>query len=297
MTSNITGGKKFFKKNNYYLFFVIGFFVVAVIFCVKGVYAYYHETTNAVILAKKIGDFDLGNGDMNMMIYKENDAGEFVRVYVVPQYFKFNDSLTSCTIPCNKNDGICSYSFDNATREFTLTSNQKVTCKFYFEQEIKSDINIYVHIENPAGSHVYNDKKYSLSNYIPAYGYEFTGNYRCEDSDCNPTDAVVTYNSETKKFSVSTNKKTNCYVYFDNFESSDIEVYTYVQDEYGQNVYSLVDSIPANKIYVLNEDRSVCNPLEATGTPGVITYNDGYIDVEALEKQVCNVYLDLESNS
>ena len=33
---------------------MIGFFVVAVIFCVKGVYAYYHETTNAVILAKNV---------------------------------------------------------------------------------------------------------------------------------------------------------------------------------------------------------------------------------------------------
>ena len=106
----------------------------------------------------------------------------------------------------------------------------------------------------------------------------------------------MTYNSETKKFSVATATKNTCYVYFSKVGDADITVNTYVQEEYGVATYASVDAIPANKIYTLNDELSSCIAVSSTGNDGVITYEDGYISVIATGQQVCDVYLDLESN-
>lgn len=279
------------NKHKVFLFLTISVFVVVLILGIQKAYAYYHDSVSKGILANKVGDFDLGDGDINMMIYKENEEGKFVRIYAVPaDYYVFNDELTSCTIPCNDGLGNCSYSYDANNRTFALTSNQKITCKFYFEQEEASDINVYIMIENPRGTYNYNFKKYSISDYVPAYGYVYSDNYECDDA------AELTYNAETKKFSVATATKNTCYVYFSKVGDADITVNTYVQEEYGVSTYASVESIPANKIYTLNDELSNCIAVSATGNAGVITYEDGYISVIATGQQVCDVYLDLESN-
>ena len=285
VTKNLT------NKHKVFLFLTISVFVVVLILGIQKAYAYYHDSVSKGILANKVGDFDLGDGDINMMIYRENEEGKFVRIYAVPaDYYVFNDELTSCTIPCNDGLGNCSYSYDANNRTFALTSNQKITCKFYFEQEEASDINVYIMIENPRGTYNYNFKKYSISDYVPAYGYVYSDNYECDDA------AELTYNAETKKFSVATATKNTCYVYFSKVGDADITVNTYVQEEYGVSTYASVESIPANKIYTLNDELSNCIAVSATGNAGVITYEDGYISVIATGQQVCDVYLDLESN-
>lgn len=294
MASSNTVLKNLSKKKKTVLFGVISLFVIVLILGVQKTYAYYHGFEDKNILANKIGDFDIGDGDINMMIYRENDEGKFVRVYAVPAaYYIFNDSLTSCTIPCNKGDGVCSYNFDDTNRNFSLTSTQKVTCKFYFEKEWdSSDIDVYILLESDTTdtTYVYNSKNYELNSVIPAYGYKYSEHYTCTNN------STLTYNSETKKVNVASSQKDVCYVYFDKNGSSDITVNTYVQDKYGSTTYTNVSYIPANKIYTLNTTSSSCTPVSSSDTAGVITYEEGYIYVEATGQQVCNVYLDLESN-
>lgn len=294
MTSSNTVLKNLFKKKKVVLLGIIGFFVIALALGVQKTYAYYHDDTSKSILANKIGDFDIGDGDINMMIYRENDEGKFVRIYSVPAaYYIFNSSLTSCTIPCNTDDGVCTYSFDDVNRKFSLTSTQKVTCKFYFEKEWdSSDIDVYILLESDTTdtTYVYNSKNYELNGVIPAYGYKYSDYYTCDNG------STLTYNSETKKVNVSSSQKDRCYVYFDKNGSADIIVNTYVQDKYGSTTYTNVSYIPANKIYTLNTTSSSCTPVSSSDEAGVITYVDGYIYVEATGQQVCDVYLDLESN-
>lgn len=293
MTSNNAVMKNLFSKNKIFLFGLIGLFIVVLSFGIQKAYAYYHDSITTGLLANKVGDFDLGDGDVNVMIYRENDEGKFVRVYAVPSaYYVFNDELTSCTIPCNDGLGNCEYKYDEVNKAFELTSNKKITCKFYFEKETESDINVYVLVEDASAddTYTYNSKTYALSEVIPAYGYVYTDHYTCTGS------GVVTYNSETKKISVATGTKDTCYVYFDKVGNADVTVNTYVQDEYGSETYTAVNSIPANKIYTLNESKSKCTPVATDDAAGEITYTDGYINVSASGQQVCDVYLDLESN-
>jgi len=278
------------NKHKVFLFLTISVFVVVLILGIQKAYAYYHDSVSKGILANKVGDFDLGDGDINMMIYRENEEGKFVRIYAVPaDYYVFNDELTSCTIPCNDGLGNCSYSYDANNRTFALTSNQKITCKFYFEQEEASDINVYIMIENTRGTYTYNFKKYSISDYVPAYGYVYSDNYECDDA------AELTYNAETKKFSVATATKNTCYVYFNSIGESDVIVNVFVQSAYGSTTYSEVSTIPSNKIYALNETKSNC--YDSSGATGsAISYVDGYINISASGAQTCDVYLDLQSN-
>ena len=74
----MTSIKEVFKNlsNNrkVFLFAVISAFSVFLIVSIQKVYAYQHDSFLLSILANKVGDFDLGDGDMNMMIYRENDS-------------------------------------------------------------------------------------------------------------------------------------------------------------------------------------------------------------------------------
>lgn len=303
MTSNTNAViKNLLNKKRMFLLVVISFFALIISFGINIAYAYYHESITSGILANKVGDFDTGDGDINMLIYKENDEGKFTRVYAIPDaFYTFNDELTSCTIPCNDGQGNCEYTYDSVNRNISLTSNQKLSCKFYFEKEASSDINIYVLVEDENGSYsnTYTEsdasgvstitKNYSLFDNVPAYGYEYTGNYKCDSS------ANVTYNSETKKFSVATATKNTCYVYFNSVGESDVIVNVFVQSAYGSTTYSEVSTIPSNKIYALNETKSNC--YDSSGATGsAISYVDGYINISASGAQTCDVYLDLQSN-
>lgn len=253
-------------------------------------YAFYNSSSAISILANKIGDFDTGDGDVNIMIYRENDEGKFIRSYGVPAIgYVYNSTLTSCTITCDTNaSSACHYSYDAESKEISLTSDQKVTCKFYFEKETESDINVYILKEDTNGTYNYNSKTYSLVNGVPAYGYEFDS-YTCDNS------ATLVYNSELKKFDVETTGKNTCYAYFNSVGSADIIANVYVQSSAGSTVYNEVSYIPANQLYVLSTSRtSQCYDDSATVLNTTINYTDGYIVIDAVQKQTCDIYLDLQ---
>lgn len=284
--------KKLPKKEKAYLLGIISFFAFVLIFGIRAAYAYYNDSASISILANSIGDFDSGDGDINMMIYKENAQGIYVRSYAVPAIgYKFNQTLTKCTITCtNDGTGNCYYSYDEENQIFSLTSDQKVTCKFYFDQEAESDINIYIMKEDSAGTYTYNTQTYSMIESIPAYGYEYAG-YYCENQNAI---SGLEYVSETKKFVVSTSTKNTCYAYFDSVGAADIVANVFVQSADGSTVYKQVESIPANNVYKLSTTKtSACYNSSGNNTGATITYVDGYINITASEKQTCDVYLDL----
>ena len=282
-------GKKLKKltRNKLCLLIMIGFFSFLCVLGIKSTLAYYQTYESIRILANVIGDFDIGDGDVNGVIYKESDDGIYVRSYTVPALgYVFNDSLTSCTISCSKTDpsANCYYTYNSTNKEFTITSNKKVTCKFYFTKESESDIKIFIMKED-----AYNSQTYTAVDNIPAYGYVYSSG-TCDNDYTN-----IAYNSITKTFSVSTSVKNVCYAYFDAESDSDITVNTYVENLDGE--YVSVDSIPTGNIYKLSTSQtSKCYDSSNNPLATEIQYIDGYINILAEQKQTCYVYLDLDDN-
>lgn len=125
--------RKVLKKHKLYLLGVTAFFLIAIIIGTKTVYAYYHTSEPYSILSNYVGDFDNGAGDINIKLYKQVSAGRFTRIYDIPTGYNYDSTLTTCTIACDTNESsACHYSYDSTNRVFSVTSNEKVTCKFYF---------------------------------------------------------------------------------------------------------------------------------------------------------------------
>lgn len=290
MASIVKKIKQLSKNKKLYLLVVISFFAFVLIFGIQSAKAYYNDTASLKILANLIGDFENNKGDVNMVFYKENDQGAYVRTYSVPTYgYTFNESATKCTLPCDTNStSECYYSYDANTKNISLTSNQKVMCKFYFDKEYDSDIEIYILKEDVSGSYSYNSKNYALVESVPAYGYENVYSTCTNGSE-------IKYNSDQKIFNVSTTHKEVCYGYFDSVGNADLTVNVYVQASSGSSTYKLVESIPANNEYILSNDKDSYCFDENGNTDTLIEYENGYIKIETASKQTCNVYLDLAS--
>jgi len=287
MTSKISINLKNLSKNKKaVLFMLIGLFIVGITSGIIKVFAYYQEQTTSVIFANKVGDFDLGIGETNLMIYKETDDGKYAKSYGIPEgFFVFNDSLTKCTIPCNDNTGNCEYTYDEVNYKFEMVSNQKVTCKFYFDKIADPDIVVNIMVEDGVGS-----GNYILKNEIPAYGVVYSNNAHCDNS------SFISFNSESRTFNIKATTKDTCYAYFDAVDEGDMKVNVYVQETVGSTVYTKVNSIPINNIYVLNNTKTQCVSAQDNGDAGIVTYEDGYINISSKSKQICDVYLDLKNN-
>lgn len=286
--------KKLPKKRRNYLLVVLSFITLVLIVGVQSTYAYYHEENSIPILAALVGDFDNGDGDINIMIYKQSESNTnlYTRTYGVPSIgYKFNESLTKCTVStCSSSaDSSCHYSYNADNKTFSLTSNEKVTCKFYFDEEVASDVNIYIMREDKNGTYRYNNKRYALNDAIPVVGYTHTASV-CDNG------GNIEYDEENHKFTVSTNSKDKCYAYFDADENgADITANIFVQAEKGKNTYNQVKTIPQSKVYTLNSEMSKCTLNGANeGSADGISYENGYINILAKGKQTCNIYLDIK---
>lgn len=288
MASKSIKAKKTLKNKNISLLVIIGFFAFVLIYGIQAVYAYYVDNASLSIIANLIGDFENNKGDANMIFYKQNDAGDYVRTYAIPAFgYVLNETATSCTIPCG-NDPLseCYYSYNSSTQKISLTSNQKVMCKFYFDKEDDSDLKVYILKEDETGSYNYNSKTYSLVEAVPAYGYKHIHSYCTNGAD-------ITYNASNKTFNVSTTQKETCYAYFDSAGNTDLTVNVFVQSSNGSNAYKQVETIPSNYEYIISTSRESYCFDENGNTNTEINYVDGYINITATTKQTCNVYLDL----
>lgn len=298
-----TKKKRLKLKKKPYIMLIISFFVITLILGIKSAYAYYYDEVSKPMLAVAVGDFDIGNGDVNIMIFKEiskdsNGKIRYARTYGVPAMgYTFDAASTKCsfdtgnTTCARSTDGTpignCSYTYNDRT--FTLTSNQKVTCKFYFNAEAESDINVSIMVEDSRDE---NGKiNYKNVNFVPGIDYKYIS------SSCdNDTDTEVIYDEKEGKFTVKTPFKNKCYAYFNKIDS-EVTTKIYVQDETGGHV--LVDSIPTDKTYILSTEKSVCKIMgtkdEINREEEYISYENGKINIIGMDQKVsCYVYLDLQ---
>ena len=219
--------KKIQKKKKSYTFGILIALTFVLIMGIQKTYAYYYENHEMKLLAAQVGDFDLGDGDINIIIYKQLTKGADIygKTYSVPAIgYKFREDLTKCfdeakhEMTCknessNGENGDCHYKYDTQTRTFALTSNKKVTCKFYFDQEVESDINVYIMKQDENGvDKDWENKKYTLVSGVPSFGYKYVG-AECDNVKVEENNDTVTYDAVNKKFTVKTNKKTTCYAY------------------------------------------------------------------------------------
>lgn len=328
------------SKNKSYVYALLVFGILVLIVGIKSAYAYYHDEKSFSILSALVGDFDGGDGDINIIIYKQlvkKDTDEdenskstnYAKSYSVPEMgYKFNDQLTECNFEgnnesvqpeagkaCTKGSGSttgCYYDYSEADRKFSVTSDRKVTCKFYFDKTEESDINVYLYAQKDGGEKQYNNKSYSLVNGFPAFGYEYkengdgdtAKNYECYDisedgSDgTKNTDATVKF--ENGKFTVETQKRTNCYIYLDSTSSADIIANIYLRN--GENSYRQVKTIPTIREYTLSNGKSKCYKYGTNGEYSEevadngtnITYNkDEGVKIDNISEKVkCDVYLE-----
>ena len=290
MTSIIAKLKELSHNSKISLFFIISFFIVVLILGINATYAYYNNANSAALIRSHIGNFEK-KGDINIEVYKRNIGGLYTKSYAVPA-LGYSLSSVSCTVAaCETTDtsSSCYYEYSEGNNTISLSSNQRVLCKFYFDELAASDINVYIMKENINVST--NPKTYVLVNDIPAYGFVFS-RATCDN------DVVPTYNSNTRTFNVSTTEKTTCYAYFDSMGTNiaDVTVHVYVQSAKNSSVYSEVDSIPSNTEYQLSSDVnhvSTCIKNSDSTISTAPTYTNGYININATEKVTCSVYLDI----
>lgn len=276
------------------IIFAFAFLSLMLVIGISVANAYYTNTSSISVLASLVGDFDSGDGDINMIYYKENDEGRYVRTYAIPALgYTFNDAKTNCNQTCSNSDSSasCYYNYDSTTHSINLDSEDKVTCKFYFDKEINADVIVNILKQDENGTYEYNSNKYSLSENVPAFGYDYVG-YSCTNG------STAQYISDTRTFKVNTTQKDTCYVYFDtNEEVADIVTKIYIKEN---TEYKEVEYIPQNKTYTLSQtEASYCvngitdNASYSNANSSTISYENGYINIDSSEQQTCKVYLDL----
>lgn len=270
-------------KNNKRIVLLPILFSMVIVFTVGMLYAlaYYDKHATFPFLSSTVGDFEGGDGDINVMIYIQKDSLDgYNLIKSIPLYgYIINDTLTDCD---------ADYTIVGNT--INISSSGKKTCKFYYDKLDDTDVKVLTMVEDDEGNYTYNNKKYKLSDFIPSYGFEYT-NYNCLDSSKVTN---VTYVAETRSFSVSTTGRNACYTYFNKLGVSDVTVNVYIREDLSTNRYVEVEHIPSLKTYKLSTDtQSYCQNKDGTKVNNAINYTNGQIVVTATKPEACYVYLDI----
>ena len=289
---------KVFKKHKN-IFTVIFFFIFLVLISVKAVNAFYNNTsTPAQLVRSLVGDFEAGDGDIVIEVYRENSyqSGVYVKNYYIPNNTLYSLDSVDCSIDAcetTNTSGDCHYSYNSANNEITVTSREKLTCKFYFDKLVDdTDADIQVYIMKEDLNSITNPKTYLLTNSIPAIGYIFSS-ITCDNG------VTPTYDPTLRKFNFSTTSKTVCYAYFDALTgAADIIGHIYVQSAANSDTYVEVDTIPSNVQYQISTNQNFASNCMTMTTPSVPSTpptmdEQGYIVINATEKVTCTVYLDI----
>lgn len=286
MAKTILKIKQLNKRKRVVLFSILFLLLVLSTWGIKAAYAYYSSKTAFSFIGTTIGNFDIGDGDVNLILYREDDDGEYNLTKSIPLIgYYLNDLKTECS---NKNTEV---TYKSATNEISISSTEKSTCRIYFDQLGESDVRTYILIEDDEGKYEKDNKLYKMVNTVPAVGYEYLS-YECADAD---TITNLQYDSETMKFSYTTTGKNICYVYYDALSKPDLTLNIYIQETDGSETYRNVTNIPTLNIYKLNAEKSSCKDLSGNSLNANISYSKREITVEAENAGTCDVYLDISN--
>lgn len=249
--------------------------------------AYYNSKTDFSFLGTTIGDFDIGDGDINLVLYKESDDGKYNLTKSIPLIgYYLNNDKTDCS---NKNTVI---SYENATNEVNIETDSQTTCRIYFDQLGESDVRAYMLVETTNGEYSYNGKTYNLSNKVPDVGYEYL-TYACQNPEAV---TEIDYDGQTRTFTYKSTDRNICYIYFNALSNPDVTLNIYIQETMGSESYMNVTNIPTLYTYKLNSTKSYCLDLDNNNIgSAVLSYADRKISVEVEYAGVCYVYLDINN--
>lgn len=268
--------QQFKSKRQVVLFSILFLLVVAFAFGIKLTYAYYNSNKAFTMIGTKIGDFNTADGDINLIVYKQNDNGKYSITKIIPSIgYILNPELTECdneyTIIDNK---------------ITFISMENTTCKFYFDQESTTDVKILLMLEKSNGNHIYNNIKYKETQKLPQYGYNYL-TYNCDNNDAI---TYFNYNDNTNKVTINSKENNICYVYFEKI----FEVNIYIEQE-NSNVYAKVDEIPNSSNYTLSSTtESYCVDDNNNTINSSFTYENGNLNADVDGEGTCYVYLDFK---
>lgn len=240
-------------------------------------YAIYKNNTEFSVLGARIGDKYSNKFDYTLLVYIEevNDSGAGSGTYNLTSDIP-TIGYTYSGYKCKNNSTL---TYDDSTLMTSVITNQRDVCSMYFDLTNNTDISIKIMLEDSIDSNTY-----TVNDNIPFYGYKYS-HYECKNN------SELIYNSELHTATVSTTSKEYCNIYFEK-ENTDIEMNLYVEETYGSRDYIERLSIPNNHEYVLNETNTVCTNLNMERVDGILTYVDGYVEVNTQEMVSCNVYLD-----
>ncbi len=276
---------KFMQKDRkmIVLYTVLFSMILVFVFGMMYAFAYYNKSAAFTLISSTIGDFEQGTGDINIMVYIENDTGGYNLIKSIPSFgYILNDSKTECD---------ADYTI-NGSNEINVTSNKKVTCKFYFKKLTDADVKVLVMVEDDEGIYEYDNKLYKLSDYIPAYGYDYK-NYACTNTG---VPVNLRYDANTRNFTLDTNSTNLCYAYFNNIGIVDVNVNVFIREDLSTNKYVQVESIPSLRTYKLSTSTtSYCKNKDGTTSSDVISYTNGQIKLSSTAPESCYVYLDVVS--
>lgn len=288
MIKTILKIQQFTNQKKVVLFSILFLLLFLSTWGIKATYAYYNSKSTFSFLGTTIGDFDIGDGDINLILYMEDDDGEYNLTKSIPLIgYYLNNLKTDCS---NENTKV---SYDSNNNEISIESSEKSTCRIYFDQLGESDVRTYILIESDDGEYTYegNDKTYKLVNTVPSVGYEYL-TYSC----VNPNAVTnINYDSSTMEFSYSSTEKNICYVYYNALSKPDLTLNIYIQETDGSETYRNVTNIPTLNTYVLNSTKSICNDLDGNNLNANISYSNRKITVVAENAGICNVYLDISN--
>ena len=177
-----------------------------------------------------------------------------------------------------KNESILTFNED--TKNASVTLDQKDVCSVYFNLIGSSDVTVNIMLEDEVDTN-----NYSLSKIIPYYGYKYS-HYECDNN------STLTYDSNLHKVKIEASNKDLCSIYFKK-EPVDLEILLYVQNKNGN--YNESNTIPSGNNYTINEEKSECINNNDERIETNISYTDGFIEVTSSEVAYCQVYLDIKN--
>ncbi len=241
-------------------------------------FAYYYDKDILTIVEAKVGDINLNKYDYVLRVFLEEAGKDGIgtgKYYLSSNIPTIGYTYSNYTC---QNGSILNY--DEQAKMTSVSLDQKDICSIYFNIVGSLDIGLEIMLESDIDSNTY-----IKSNYIPSFGYKYSY-FECENN------ASLEYDPVLHKVKVSTAKKDYCKVYFDK-DSYDIKIKTFVENTYNTKDYIELNSIPANKKYILNEGKSICKNKNNERIDNSITYENGYIELATSEISTCEVYLNL----
>ena len=209
--------------------------------------------------------------NLYLMVWDENTQ-EYEITDEMPVFgYAYDESISYC-----RHGSSMSYANGN----ISVTAERRDSCYAFFTENEK-DITLRIYTKETASSN-----RVLVKN-VPNYSYNFT-NYDCTNG------ATLSFNDNTRKFTISSTKKTVCEVEFTKKEM-DIIINMFKENSLGEHEYNGLKYIATTEIPGINYnfDSYVCKNTSINTT---VAYENNELVIDSFGRNECNVYFNGGSN-